>query len=70
MEAFGLLFLSGLVLLLAYRLRQASPQARCPRCHLPKALAEEVARHRRFCPHVAFRACPYDPRKGVYRQRR
>lgn len=70
MEAFGLLLLLGLALLLAQRMRQASSRARCPRCHLPKALAEEVARHRRYCPQVAVRACPYDPRKGVWRQRR
>lgn len=70
MEAFGLLFLSGLALLLAYRLQQASPKTRCPRCHLPKALAEEVARYRRHCPQVAVRACPFDPRRGVYRLRR
>uniref|UniRef100_A0A7V4A1P3 Uncharacterized protein n=1 Tax=Thermus tengchongensis TaxID=1214928 RepID=A0A7V4A1P3_9DEIN len=67
MEALALLaLLAGVVYFLARRRR---PPA-CPRCGLPRALALEVSRHRRFCPQVAFRACPFDPRKGVYRQRR
>ncbi|WP_243027770.1 hypothetical protein [Thermus albus] len=70
MDALGLLLLLVLVLLLAYGMRPPLTQARCPRCHLPKALAEEVARHRRFCPQVAVRACPFDPRKGLWRLRR
>ncbi|MFN3179863.1 MAG: hypothetical protein ACK41R_06930 [Thermus sp.] len=28
-----------------------------------------VAQHRRHCPQVAVRACPFDPRRGLYRQR-
>ncbi|AEV15747.1 MAG: hypothetical protein NZ846_10015 [Thermus sp.] len=63
------LFGLALLLYLLYLLRP-KPPARCPRCGLPRALAEEVRRHRRFCPHLAFRACPFDPRKGVYRLRR
>ncbi|WP_038057774.1 hypothetical protein [Thermus amyloliquefaciens] len=67
MEALALFaLLAGGAYFLARRRRPAA----CPQCGLPRALALEVARHRRFCPHVAFRACPYDPRKGVYRQRR
>ncbi|BDG15716.1 hypothetical protein TbrSNM41_04500 [Thermus brockianus] len=65
MELFALLGL----LLLAYLLWPRRP-ACCPRCGLPRGLAEEVRRYRRFCPHVAFRACPFDPRKGTYRLRR
>ncbi|TBH20642.1 hypothetical protein [Thermus thermamylovorans] len=67
MEALALLaLLAGAALFLARRRRPPT----CPRCGLPRALALEVARHRRFCPQVAFRTCPFDPRKGVYRQRR
>ncbi|MEZ0346889.1 MAG: hypothetical protein ABWJ90_00040 [Thermus sp.] len=62
-----LLVLFGL--LLAYRLWPRRPAA-CPACGLPRGLAEEVRRHGRFCPHVASRAFPFDPRKGVYRLRR
>jgi|UPI0003771B32 hypothetical protein len=67
MEVLFLLLLGGLGLWLLWPKRAARA---CPRCGLPRALAEEVARHRRHCPHVAFRACPFDPRKGVYRLRR
>lgn len=70
MDALGPFLLLALALLgLAYRMRDASPP-RCPRCRLPRALAEEVAQYRRFCPHVAVRACPFDPRRGIYRLRR
>ncbi|GAB5603573.1 hypothetical protein FJNA_20990 [Thermus sp. FJN-A] len=66
MGVLGFLLLAGAAYLLLRR-RQAPT---CPRCGLPRALALEVSRHRRFCPHVAFRACPFDPRRGLYRQRR
>ena len=33
-------------------------------------MAREVKAYRRHCPRVAFRACPYDPRRGLWRQRR
>ncbi|RTG94653.1 hypothetical protein [Thermus scotoductus] len=72
MDALGLFFLLLLALTLlglAYRMQNASPP-RCPRCRLPRAMAEEVARYRRHCPQVAVRACPFDPRRGVYRLRR
>ncbi|MDT7909921.1 hypothetical protein [Thermus sp.] len=55
------------LLRLFQRTRRPGP---CPVCGLPRPLAEEVRRYRRFCPHVAFRACPFDPRKGLYRLRR
>jgi len=46
-EALALLaLLAGVVYLLA---RRRTPPA-CPRCGLPRALALEVSRHRRFCP--------------------
>jgi hypothetical protein len=49
----------------------ASPGvARCPRCGMPHRLALQVREHKRFCPYVASRECPYDPRRGLYRQRR
>lgn len=67
MEAAGLF---ALLAALVYTLVRRRRPLACPRCGLPRALALEVARHRRFCPQVAFRACPFDPRKGVYRQRR
>uniref|UniRef100_A0A7C2GJJ7 Uncharacterized protein n=1 Tax=Thermus islandicus TaxID=540988 RepID=A0A7C2GJJ7_9DEIN len=66
--------MEGLILLLAllplpFLLRRRSARA-CPACGLPRALAAQVARYQRFCPRVAVRACPFDPRRGVYRQRR
>ncbi|WP_420918349.1 hypothetical protein [Thermus arciformis] len=62
----GLILLAGA----AYLLWRGRAPRGCPRCGLPRALALEVLRHRRFCLHVAFRACPFDPRRGLYRQRR
>ncbi|WP_022798640.1 hypothetical protein [Thermus islandicus] len=67
MEGLLLFFLA--LLPVPFLLRRRSARA-CPACGLPLALAAQVARYRRFCPHVAARACPFDPRRGVYRQRR
>ncbi len=52
------------------RQRRGRPRAACPTCGLPQALAQEVARYRRYCPQVVVRACPFDPRRGVWRLRR
>ncbi|WP_353300053.1 hypothetical protein [Thermus thermophilus] len=63
----GVRFVSHLAALFA---RVFSQRRGCPVCGLPKGLAREVRAYRRHCPQVAFRACPYDPRRGLWRQRR
>ncbi|WP_041436222.1 hypothetical protein [Thermus oshimai] len=66
-----LFFLALLVFLVLFLLRGLGrPNPPCPACGMPRSLAEEVRLGCRHCPRVAFRACPFDPRKGLWRQRR
>ncbi|MER3537462.1 MAG: hypothetical protein C4298_03865 [Thermus sp.] len=62
----ALVFAGGVVLFWLRRTRKAS----CPTCGLPFPLAQEVARARRHCVRLGLGRCPFDPRRGVFRQRR
>jgi hypothetical protein len=59
-----------LVLMVFLLLRGRAGKPSCPVCGLPRLLAEEVARGRRHCPRLGWGRCPFDPRRGVWRQRR